>query len=93
MVFTLLKRDECDGTDGFKVNTNVIKDFNMRLITIDILKIASIFLVIMSHVTLFFLLNSPSDVFLYLFRQSGQLGVTVFFMCSGFFLLNNKKDE
>ncbi|BEM07429.1 hypothetical protein SM14VA4_50010 (plasmid) [Serratia marcescens] len=65
----------------------------MRLITIDFLKIMSIFLVIMSHVTLFFLLSNPNDVFLYFFRQSGQLGVTVFFMCSGFFLLNNKKDE
>lgn len=65
----------------------------MRFVTIDLLKVISIFLVIMSHVTLFFLLSNPDDVFLYFFRQSGQLGVSVFFMCSGYFLLNNKKED
>lgn len=65
----------------------------MRLATIDLLKILSIFLVIISHVTLFFLLSNPGDVFLYFFRQLGQLGVSIFFMCSGYFLLNNNKDN
>lgn len=65
----------------------------MRLVTIDLLKIISIFFVIISHVSLFFLSTTPDDVPLYFFRQAGQLGVSLFFMCSGFFLLNNKKEE
>lgn len=65
----------------------------MRLLSIDLLKIISIFFVVLSHVTLFFLSNNGNDVYLYFFRQSGQLGVVLFFMCSGYFLLNNTREN
>lgn len=65
----------------------------MRVLAIDLMKICSIFLVIVSHVTLFFLSRDSNDVWLYFFRQAGQLGVSVFFMCSGYFLLNNKRGD
>ncbi|MBC8950688.1 MULTISPECIES: acyltransferase [Xenorhabdus] len=65
----------------------------MRILTIDLLKIMSIFFVVVSHVTLFFLLRHDNDVILYLYRQAGQLGVSLFFMCSGYFLLNNKHEN
>ncbi|WFQ79464.1 acyltransferase family protein [Xenorhabdus sp. SF857] len=65
----------------------------MRVLTIDLLKIMSIFFVVVSHVTLFFLLRHDNDVILYLYRQAGQLGVSLFFMCSGYFLLNNKHEN
>ncbi|PHM63147.1 acyltransferase [Xenorhabdus ishibashii] len=65
----------------------------MRVLTIDLLKIISIFFVVVSHVTLFFLLRYENDVILYLYRQAGQLGVSLFFMCSGYFLLNNKHEN
>ncbi|OKP04337.1 acyltransferase [Xenorhabdus eapokensis] len=65
----------------------------MRVLTIDLLKIISIFFVVVSHVTLFFLLRYDNDVILYLYRQAGQLGVSLFFMCSGYFLLNNKHEN
>ncbi|PHM71175.1 acyltransferase [Xenorhabdus kozodoii] len=65
----------------------------MRILTIDLLKIMSIFFVVVSHVTLFFLLRHDNDVILYFYRQTGQLGVSLFFMCSGYFLLNNKHEN
>ncbi|WP_338883306.1 acyltransferase [Xenorhabdus sp. TH1] len=65
----------------------------MRILTIDLLKIMSIFFVVVSHVTLFFLSRHDNDVILYLYRQAGQLGVSLFFMCSGYFLLNNKHEN
>ncbi|CAM3927959.1 acetyltransferase [Xenorhabdus thuongxuanensis] len=65
----------------------------MRVLTIDLLKIISIFFVVVSHVTLFFLLRHDNDVILYLYRQAGQLGVSLFFMCSGYFLLNNNHEN
>ncbi|AUX72722.1 acyltransferase [Erwinia pyrifoliae] len=65
----------------------------MRILTIDFLKIFSIFFVITSHVTLFFLSANENDVFLYFFRQSGQWGVALFFLCSGYFLLSNKHED
>ncbi|NDK97866.1 acyltransferase [Photorhabdus bodei] len=65
----------------------------MRILAIDLLKIVSIFFVVISHVTLFFLLRDDNDVVLYFLRQAGQLGVSLFFMCSGYFLLNNKHEK
>ncbi|MFD0708363.1 acyltransferase [Photorhabdus luminescens] len=65
----------------------------MRILTIDLLKIISIFFVVISHVTLFFLLRDDNDVVLYFLRQIGQLGVSLFFMCSGYFLLNNRHEK
>lgn len=65
----------------------------MRIVTIDILKIVSIFLVVMAHVTLFFLNSSGKDAILFFLRQAGLLGVALFFICSGYFLLNNRHDN
>ncbi|WP_168405161.1 acyltransferase [Erwinia amylovora] len=65
----------------------------MRILAIDLLKILAIFFVIISHVTLFFLSGNEQYVFLYFFRQSGQWGVVVFFICSGYFLLSNKHED
>lgn len=65
----------------------------MRIATIDLLKILAIFLVILAHVTLFFLNRDESDVVLCFFRQAGLSGVALFFICSGYFLLNNKHEN
>ncbi|MFE4110126.1 acyltransferase [Kosakonia sp. YIM B13611] len=65
----------------------------MRIATIDLLKILAIFLVILAHVTLFFLNHDESDVVLCFFRQAGLCGVALFFICSGYFLLNNKHED
>lgn len=65
----------------------------MRIATIDILKILSIFFVVMAHTTLFFLNRNGNDVILCFLRQAGLLGVSLFFVCSGYFLLNNKHEN
>lgn len=63
----------------------------MRLKAIDTLKIASIFLVIMSHVTLYFLLIKSNDFFLFI--QTVRATWCHCFLCVAVFLTNNKKDE
>ncbi|HGJ5885250.1 acyltransferase [Arsenophonus nasoniae] len=65
----------------------------MRNVSIDLLKIISIYFVILSHVCLCFFEKMPNDYILNLFRQSGQLGVSLFYMCSGYFLLNKKNSN
>lgn len=62
----------------------------MRLKAIDTLKIASVFLVIMSHVTLYFLLIKSNDFF-YIYSDSQGNLVPLFFMCSGFFNEQQKR--
>ncbi len=44
----------------------------MRIATIDILKILSIFFVVMAHTTLFFLNRNGNDVILCFLRQTGH---------------------
>lgn len=65
----------------------------MRNVSIDLLKIISIYFVILSHVCLCFFEKMTNDYILNLFRQSGQLGVSLFYMCSGYFLLNKKNSN
>ncbi|MBG6247501.1 MAG: hypothetical protein EKD82_05825 [Candidatus Symbiopectobacterium sp. PLON1] len=65
----------------------------LRIYSIDFIKILSIYLVIVSHVSLYFLLQSPEDFGVLAARQSGQFGVVMFYMASGYFLLNNRRTD
>lgn len=65
----------------------------LRIYSIDFIKILSIYLVIVSHVTLYFLLQSPEDFGVLAARQLGQFGVVMFYMASGYFLLNNRHSD
>lgn len=65
----------------------------MRIYSLDLLKIVAIFLVICSHVSLYFLHRAPQDFGVLFLRQTGQCGVVLFYMTSGYFLLNNRHEH
>lgn len=65
----------------------------MRIYSLDLMKIVAIFLVIVSHVSLYFMNREPLDFGVLFIRQTGQFGVAIFYMASGYFLLNNRHDN
>ncbi|MBG6245141.1 hypothetical protein CS369_10825 [Candidatus Symbiopectobacterium sp. 'North America'] len=49
------------------------------------MKMVAIFLVILSHVSLYFMNRDPQDFGILFIRQTGQFGVAMFYMASGYF--------
>lgn len=65
----------------------------MRIYSLDLIKIVAIFLIILSHVSLYFMNREPLDFGVLFIRQTGQFGVVIFYMASGYFLLNNHRED
>ncbi|MFT8210054.1 MAG: acyltransferase [Symbiopectobacterium sp.] len=65
----------------------------MRIYSLDLMKIVAIFLVILSHISLYFMIRDPQDFGVLFIRQTGQFGVAMFYMASGYFLLNNRHED
>ena len=65
----------------------------MRIYSLDLMKIVAIFLVILSHISLYFMNRHPQDFGVLFIRQTGQCGVAMFYMASGYFLLNNRHED
>lgn len=65
----------------------------MRIYSLDMMKIVAIFLVILSHISLYFMNREPQDFGILFIRQTGQFGVAMFYMASGYFLLNNRHED
>lgn len=65
----------------------------MRIYSLDLLKIMAIFGVVCSHVSLYFVHRVPHDFGVLFLRQLGQCGVVLFYMTSGFFLLNHRHQD
>lgn len=65
----------------------------MRIYSLDLMKIVAIFLVIFSHVSLYFMNRNPQDFGVLFIRQTGQFGVAMFYIASGYFLLNNRHED
>jgi len=67
-----------------------------RNYSIDLIKIVSIYFVIVSHVSFYFMYvynNGDNSFGVYFNRMLGQFGVVTFFIASGYFILNNKRDN
>lgn len=57
------------------------------------MKIVAIFLAILSHVSLYFMNRDSQNFGILFIRQTGQFGVAMFYMASGYFLLNNRHED
>nr|WP_113869198.1 acyltransferase [Brenneria salicis]NMN91278.1 surface polysaccharide O-acyltransferase-like enzyme [Brenneria salicis ATCC 15712 = DSM 30166]RBP58101.1 surface polysaccharide O-acyltransferase-like enzyme [Brenneria salicis ATCC 15712 = DSM 30166]RLM29102.1 hypothetical protein BHG07_16090 [Brenneria salicis ATCC 15712 = DSM 30166] len=65
----------------------------MRNHGIDLIKLLAIYFVICSHVAPYYMHMYPKDFGMYFISEFGMLGVVLFFTASGYFILNNNKQD